>query len=96
MLALFALGASKLKVLWVSVLPQVFPQYIAYTLYILDRNVRMAAVVGIVGAGGIGLELKGRFEMFHYSHVGTILIVLFATVIILDQLSAQLRKKLLS
>lgn len=94
--ALFALGASKLKVLWFSVLPQVFPQYIAYTLYILDRNVRMAAVVGIVGAGGIGLELKGRFEMFHYSHVGTILVVLFATVILLDQLSAGIRKKLLS
>lgn len=94
--ALFAIGASPLKVLWVSVLPQVFPQYIAYTLYILDRNVRMAAVVGIVGAGGIGLELKGRFEMFHYAHVGTILMVLFITVLILDQFSAGIRKKLIA
>lgn len=93
--ALFAIGASKLKVLWLAVLPQVFPQYIAYTLYILDRNVRMAAVVGIVGAGGIGLELKGRFDMFHYSHVGTILLVLFITVLLLDQLSASIRRRII-
>lgn len=94
--ALFAIGSSKLKVLWMSVLPQVFPQYVAYTLYILDRNVRMAAVVGIVGAGGIGLELKGRFEMFHYAHVGTILLVLFITVLILDQFSASIRKRIIA
>lgn len=94
--ALFAIGASKIKVLWVSVLPQVFPQYVAYTLYIFDRNVRMAAVVGIVGAGGIGLELKGRFDMFHYSHVGTILLVLFITVLLLDQLSAGIRRRIIT
>jgi phosphonate transport system permease protein len=94
--ALFAIGSSKLKTLWFAVIPQVLPQYIAYTLYILDRNVRMAAVVGIVGAGGIGLELKGRFEMFHYSHVGTILIVLFITVLLLDQISAKIRKNLIN
>ena len=45
------------------------PQYVAYNLYILDRNIRMATVVGIVGAGGIGQELKGRYDMFEYGHV---------------------------
>jgi phosphonate transport system permease protein len=93
--ALFAVGANKLKVLWFGVLPQVLPQYVAYTLYILDRNVRMATVIGIVGAGGIGQELKGRYEMFNYGHVTTILIVLFITVFLLDRLSALLRKKLI-
>jgi phosphonate transport system permease protein len=73
----------------------VLPQYIAYTLYILDRNVRMATVIGIVGAGGIGQELKGRYEMFNYGHVTTILAVLFVTVFLLDRLSARLRARLI-
>jgi phosphonate transport system permease protein len=93
--ALRAIGANKLKVLWFGVLPQVLPQYIAYTLYILDRNVRMAAVIGIVGAGGIGQELKGRYDMFHYGHVSTMLLVLFVTVFALDQLSARVRARLI-
>jgi phosphonate transport system permease protein len=93
--ALTAIGAGKIKTLWYGVLPQVLPQYIAYTLYILDRNVRMATVIGIVGAGGIGLELKGRFDMFNFGHVGTILLVIFITVFLLDQFSARLRSRIL-
>jgi phosphonate transport system permease protein len=93
--ALIALGASKLKVLTSAVLPQVLPQYVAYTLYILDRNVRMATVIGVVGAGGIGQELKGRYDLFNYGHVTTILIVIFVTVFALDQASARIRKHLL-
>jgi phosphonate transport system permease protein len=91
--ALRAIGAGMLKVLRVAVLPQVWPQYIAYTLYILDRNVRMATVVGIVGAGGIGQELKGRYDLYNYSHVATILLAIFVTVVILDLLSARLRAR---
>jgi phosphonate transport system permease protein len=90
--ALRAIGANKVKTLWLSVLPQVIPQYIAYTLYILDRNVRMAVVIGLVGAGGIGQELKGRYDIFNYQHVGTILVVIFITVFLLDQLAARLRR----
>jgi len=93
--ALQAIGAGKVKTLWYGVLPQVLPQYIAYTLYILDRNVRMATVIGIVGAGGIGLELKGRFDMFNFGHVGTILLIIFITVFLLDQFSARLRSRVL-
>lgn len=93
--ALEAIGAGKLKTLWYAVMPQVLPQYIAYTLYILDRNVRMATVIGLVGAGGIGQELKGRFDMFQYDHVATILIAIFIVVFLLDQFSARLRAKLI-
>ncbi|MHB1123852.1 MAG: phosphonate ABC transporter, permease protein PhnE [Ramlibacter sp.] len=93
--ALEAIGAGRLKTLWYGVLPQVLPQYIAYTLYILDRNVRMATVIGLVGAGGIGQELKGRFDMFQYGHVATILIAIFIVVFLLDQFSARLRARLI-
>ena len=93
--ALIALGASKWKVLKLAVLPQVMPQYVAYMLYILDRNLRMATVIGLVGGGGIGQELKGRFDLFEYGHVTTIIIVIFIVVFIFDQISAKLRSKLI-
>ena len=91
--ALRAIGANKVKTLWTAVIPQVVPQYIAYTLYILDRNVRMATVIGIVGAGGIGQELKGRYDIYNYGHVGTILVIIFLTVFALDQISARVRAR---
>lgn len=93
--ALRAIGANKVKVLCHAILPDVLPQYIAYVLYVLDRNVRTATVIGIVGAGGIGQELKGRFDMFNYSHVGTILVAIFVMVFVIDQLAARLRRRYL-
>lgn len=93
--ALKALGASKWRVLKEAVLPQVMPQYVAYILYILDRNLRMATVIGLVGGGGIGQELKGRFDLFEYGHVTTIILVIFIVVFIFDQISAKLRNKLI-
>lgn len=93
--ALRAIGATPLKVLRLSVLPQVLPSYTALTLYILDRNIRMATVVGLVGAGGIGQELKGRYDQFEYDHVGTILLIIFVTVFLLDQMSARIRRQLI-
>ncbi len=93
--ALFLVLAFGFATLRLAVLPQVLPSYAALTLYVLDRNVRMATVIGLVGAGGIGQELKGRFDMFQYDRVGTILLVIFITVLLLDQLAARIRKKLL-
>jgi phosphonate transport system permease protein len=55
----------------------------------------MAAVIGLVGAGGIGQELKGRYDTFEFGHVGTILLVIFLTVFVLDQVAAKLRARLI-
>lgn len=93
--ALEAIGAGKIKTLWYAVIPQVLPQYVAYTAYILDRNLRMATVIGLVGAGGIGQELKGRFDMYDYGHVMTILIAIFLFVFVLDQISARIRARMI-
>lgn len=90
--ALLAIGASRLAVWRVAVLPQVMPQFIAYTLYIFDRNVRMATVIGLVGAGGIGQELRGRFDMYQFGHVGTILVATLIVVGLIDVTSTRLRK----
>lgn len=92
--ALIAIGTNRFAVWRLAILPQVLPAYVGYTFYILDRNVRMATVIGLVGAGGIGQELKGRFDMYEYPRVGTILIAIFVVVILLDIASARLRQKL--
>ncbi|ABI78653.1 phosphonate ABC transporter, permease protein [Hyphomonas neptunium ATCC 15444] len=90
--ALTALGAGPLTVLRIAVIPNVIPSFVALTLYVVDRNIRMATVIGLVGAGGIGQELKGRFDMLQYGHVGTILLIIFITVLILDFISGNLRR----
>jgi phosphonate transport system permease protein len=94
-MALKASGASALKVLRYAVFPHVFPAWIAYVQYIFERNIRTATVLGIVGAGGIGMELKGRWDLFDYGHVTTILLVIFITVLLLEYLSQKLRDKTL-
>lgn len=94
-LALGSSGAGRLKVLRYAVFPHVFPAWIAYIQYIFERNIRTATVVGIVGAGGIGMELKGRWDLFDYSHVSTILLAIFITVVVLEYSSQKLRKRTL-
>ena len=92
--ALRATGAGGLTVLRLSVIPDILPNLTGLVLYIVDRNIRMATVVGLVGAGGIGQELKCRYDLFQYDRVGTILLVIFLTVLLLDQLSARVRDRL--
>ena len=94
-LALKSSGASRLKVLRYAVFPHVFPAWVAYVQYIFERNIRSATVLGIVGAGGIGMELKGRWDMFDYGHVSTMLFVIFIVVIVLEIVSQKIRKKAL-
>ena len=92
--ALKCIGANRMKVLLFAVFPQAMPQMFSYAQYILERNFRMATVLGMVGAGGIGMELKGRWDMFNYGHVSTILLGIFLTVIGLEYLTQRVRMKL--
>ncbi|AJF07114.1 phosphonate ABC transporter, permease protein PhnE [Geoalkalibacter subterraneus] len=92
-LALGSSGAGRLKVLYYAVVPHVLPAWIAYVQYIFERNIRTATVLGIVGAGGIGMELKGRWDLFDYGHVATILLIIFITVVLLEAVSQRIRKK---
>ncbi|MCW8901929.1 MAG: phosphonate ABC transporter, permease protein PhnE [Gammaproteobacteria bacterium] len=91
-LALKSSGAGIFKVLRYAVFPHVYPAWIAYVQYIFERNIRTATILGIVGAGGIGMELKGRWDVFDYSHVATILLAIFVTVMLLEIVSQKLRK----
>lgn len=90
--ALTAMGAGRLTIWGNAIVPQVLPQHIASTLYTFDRNVRMGSVIGLVGAGGIGQELKGRFDLYEYGHVGTILIAIFLVILTLDLVASRARQ----
>lgn len=87
-----ATGAGKVDEIIYGVLPQVTPLWISYSLYRFEANVRSATVLGIVGAGGIGLILWDAIRSFNYSESMAMLIVIIITVSLLDLASAKLRK----
>jgi len=90
-----ASGASKFQEILFGVIPQVMPLWISYTLYRFEANVRSAAVLGIVGAGGIGVSLYQSFRSFKYPKVCAILLILVVAVSLLDVLSARLRRRVM-
>ena len=92
--ALKSSGASKRQIISFAVIPQIIPSFVANNLYILDRNIRMATMLGIVGAGGIGYELQSAFRMFEYPKVSAIIIIIFITIFIIDNLSSYIRLKI--
>ena len=93
--ALESMGASKWQVVSFAVVPQIIPSFIGNNLYILDRNIRMATMLGIVGAGGIGYELQSAFRMFEYPRVSAIIIIIFFTIFIIDMASSWIRSKVI-
>ncbi len=88
-------GGTWLAQMRFGVMPQVLSNIASYTLLRLEVNVRGAAVIGFVGAGGIGQELIIAIRQFHYSDVSAILLMLLACVMILDMLSEWLRHRML-
>jgi|TARA_B110000977_G_scaffold19411_1_gene23396 phosphonate transport system permease protein len=92
--ALKSSGASKGQIICFAVIPQIIPSFVANNLYILDRNIRMATMLGIVGAGGIGYELQSAFRMFEYPKVSAIIIIIFITIFLIDNLSSFIRSKI--
>lgn len=88
-----ATGASKFQEILFGVIPQVVPLWISYILYRFESNVRSATVLGIVGAGGIGVSLYQSFRSFDYTKVCAILIILILVVGVIDAASAWLRRR---
>ncbi|NEN91478.1 MAG: phosphonate ABC transporter, permease protein PhnE [Okeania sp. SIO3H1] len=86
-----ATGASKIQEIIFGVIPQVMPLWTSFVLYRFESNVRSASVLGIVGAGGIGVSLYQSFGSFLYQKVCAILIILILATSIIDLLSAKLR-----
>lgn len=87
-----ATGASRLQEVIFGIIPQVLPLWISYSLYRFESNVRSATVLGIVGAGGVGMVLWEAIRGFYYAETAAIMIIIIASVSLLDLLSQRLRK----
>jgi phosphonate transport system permease protein len=92
--AITATGANRLQVIWAAVLPQITNPFISFTIYRLDTNVRLAPILGLVGGGGIGLDLFQAIQISQYGAAGLIIFMIVVTVAAMDFISAQIRKRL--
>ncbi|MGO3698938.1 MULTISPECIES: phosphonate ABC transporter, permease protein PhnE [Halomonas] len=89
--AISATGASRLQVMNYGVLPQVMPTFAGISVYRWDINIRESTVLGLVGAGGIGLQLNASINMLAWNQVSVIFVMIFATVLVSEWISARVR-----
>ena len=92
---IYATGACWFQAMRFAVLPQVLSNYVSYTLLRFEINVRGAAVLGFVGAGGIGQELLSAIRQFYLPDVSAILLMIVATVAVIDIATERLRHALI-
>jgi phosphonate transport system permease protein len=92
-----SVGATWFQRMWLGILPQVIPNYLSYALLRFEINIRASAILGFVGSGGIGYELKNAMSWGKgkYDEAAVIFILLFLTIVLVDQLSGYARNKLI-
>ena len=87
-------GANKFQSFRCACIPQILPTYLSYCLYSLEMNIRAAAILGYVGAGGLGILINEFIGWRDYESLGAVLLALFVVVFIIENTSQYLRKKL--
>ncbi|WP_332879249.1 phosphonate ABC transporter, permease protein PhnE [Massilia sp. S19_KUP03_FR1] len=92
--AIRSTGAGRGTAIMYAVLPEILPVLLSSSLYWLEFNVRASTVLGVVGAGGIGLELKNSMDLLDFPRLFTIIVLILIVVTVLDQASNWLRKRL--
>lgn len=92
--AMESMGATKAEAFVSAVMPQILPTYLAQCLYSFEINIRAASILGMVGAGGLGILINERVGWRDYNGLGMVLLCLFVTVFLIENLSAYLRSKL--
>ena len=92
--ALRVRGVGEGRVFWYATLPQILPQVLSYSLYRWENNIRAAAVLGVVGAGGLGQMLAFHMGLFQMNETSTVLVAMLVLVALVDALSYAVRKAL--
>ena len=92
--AMEALGANKFQAFWSACVPQILPVYLSHALYCFEMNIRASAILGYVGAGGLGITINERVGWRDYNGLGMVLLTLFVAVVAIEFFSEHLRKKL--
>jgi phosphonate transport system permease protein len=90
-----ATGASRSAVVVGAVLPSTMPSFVATSMFALESSTRSSVVLGLVGAGGIGIELTVSMQLLRYDEALTIIIAVFFVVIAVERLSSAIRRRLL-
>ena len=90
-----ATGGNRMLRTRFGILPQVLPIMLAQALYFFESNTRSAAILGVVGAGGIGLQIAERIKVRHWDEVAFIILLMIATVAVIDFISSRLRARLI-
>jgi phosphonate transport system permease protein len=93
--AVQSVGATRIQVLRWGVLPQLGPEFVSFTLYRFETNIRAAAVLGFVGGGGIGFYIQTYLRLLNYPAASTVLLVLVVMVMLVDFTSSRLRARLI-
>jgi len=86
-----SVGGSPLHRVWFGILPQVLPVFASQVLYYLESNTRSATIIGIVGAGGIGLQLAEQIRVLEWQQVSFLILMILVTVAVIDAISSRLR-----
>jgi phosphonate transport system permease protein len=89
------MGASRFSLIVCSVIPAALPSFINTSLFSLEKATRSSVILGLVGAGGIGIELKVAMDLFNYDEAATIILAIFALVLVVERASDVLRRKVL-
>ncbi|NKI34584.1 phosphonate ABC transporter, permease protein PhnE [Wenzhouxiangella sp. XN79A] len=92
--AIRAAGGNWLQMIQFGALPQAMQQYVSYALYAFELNIRASVVLGLVGAGGIGMILETQRANFEYERVTMIILAVLVAVLIIEEISESIRKRL--
>ncbi|MGR3434712.1 MAG: phosphonate ABC transporter, permease protein PhnE [Shimia sp.] len=93
--ALTATGARRIDVVACATVPAAMPAFVSTSLFALEKAVRSSTILGLVGAGGIGIELKVGFDLFDYPTAMTVILMIAVVVIVIEQLSGWARTKII-
>lgn len=94
--AVAAVGGTKLQEMRFGVVPQVMPNILAYWLYRFEINIRASAVLGVVGAGGVGAEIFSQLRFRDFPRAATVLFLTIAVVLVVDTISSRVRRRIIS
>lgn len=94
--AVASAGGTWMQRMRFAIIPQVMPNIVAYWLYRFEVNIRASAVLGIVGAGGIGAELVSQLRFRDFARAGTVLFITVVVVLLVDMVSGRLRRRIIS
>lgn len=93
--ALRAQGVRRADVIFCAVMPAALPAFITTALFALEKATRSSVILGLVGAGGVGIELKVAMDLFDYQSALTIILMILALVVIVEQLGARARSRVI-